>query len=678
MKFYKSILFIFCMQFAIAKDISIDEIRVEGTREIPHSIILNSITIKNGDIFSFDTMAENINKIESLKYIESSSLSPKIEDGKLVLVINIIEKSDSYNMLKKDGIYTLSEINNGDVPPTINSITLDGNLTIEDKDILTNIYFSIGEYYSLNKIELAKSNIVRMGLFSNVSYTTIQNGKGKIDVTFYLTENNFIGSEIIFEGSSIFSDEELQKIVTISADSILDVKALKKDKEAIEKLYSDKDYAGVSVEPRVKAGNLVYFITEPIVGNVTFEKLSYTGEKSNLYTKEYVLRRVIDIEEGKPIKKSSLQMSINSIMRYGFFTSVTPDIRPRKSDPKIKDIVFKIIENVDGLKISGSLNGNFSDGISAEFGFANKNFLGKAQDMSLSFNYKGSDEFDNEKGWKGSFSLNEPWLQGTKGVSLGCEIYRSNTAGSAFDTYFGTNLYSGASFNVGTPIFKNVRISLGNDFRLVSHFDPTQQFIDSYLENVMTPSISYNSLNNYMDPTSGINSILRISWNKLFKNPYIESNFENKPDSISIDFTTKMYTKAIVDKNVIAARVGIGAARFISKYDTILTRFKLGGHSTLRGYKEKELKGNFYFLLNLEDRITLYQEKVKLEMALFFDIGFASEEANSLFDFTKVKKSIGLSFRLKQFLLPISIDFSLPLDGSNKYIKPDLNLGFTF
>lgn len=678
MKFYKSILFIFCMQFAIAKDISIDEIRVEGTKEIPNSIIFDAITIKKGDIFSFDTMAENNNKLEALSYVENSLFSPKIEDGKLILVINIEEKTDSYSMLKAEGIYTLSEINKGNVPPTINSIVLDGNLIVEDSMILKNIYFKIGEYYSLNKIELAKSNIIRMGLFQNVSYTSIRNRNGGIDVTFHLLENDFIGSKIIIEGSSIFSDKELREVINISPDSILDMKVLKKDKEAIEKLYSDKDYAGVSVEIRKSSDNLVYFITEPIVGDIIFEKMSYTGEKTTLYTKEYVLRRVVNIEEGKPIKKSSLQISVNNIMRYGFFTSVTPDIKPRKNDPKVRDIVFKIVENVDGLKISGSLNGNFAEGISLNFEFGNKNFLGKAQDMSLSFNYKGNDEFNSGKGWKGSFIFNEPWLRGTKGISLGFEIYRSNTAGSTFDTYFGTNLYSGASFNIGTLIIKNVRISLTNDFRLVSHFDPTQLFIDSYLENVISPSISYNSLNNYMDPTSGISSVIRLSWNKLFKHPYIESNFENKPDGISIDFTTKIYNKVIFDKNVIAARVGMGAAQFISKHDTILTRFKLGGYSTLRGYKEKDLKGNFYFLLNLEDRITLYQEKIKLEMAIFFDIGLASKEMNNLFDFTKAKKSVGLSFRLKQFLLPISIDFSLPLNGDDKFIKPDLNLGFTF
>ena len=603
------LLFLFFIIFSYADASIISNIEVKGNKEIPKIVILDLVDFVKGDEFSLDKVSSSYKKLIESNYLDRVSIFPTITDGQLYITIEVKEIEDIYNLLKKKGIYTLSEISKNKVPPIIGKIILDGNYSVSDEEVLNKIELNIGSYYSLDKLEMAKNSLERMGLFSKVWYTSFKSEE-YIEVTFGFEENQFIGDRISFAGNSLIDSETLLEVVKTEKNSIMNLRILQQDMVNIEKLYSDEDYMGITVRPSFEGDNLVFNIDEPILNDVIFERKNYLGNDEKLNTHDYVLRRHVVLKADKIIKKSDINRSIMELKRLGFIKTISPNIVDAGNGKK--NVVF-IIEEEMGLKVSASAQGSFDGELKFVGMFEDKNFLGREFDLALSVDY------DTKKRWKGKVSFFDPWVYGTNGLSFGVEVYRTNEDTKRDNMYFNRSLSTGGSVTSGIPLFFNdLRISLKEDFKLVEQLDTLDNLWDYYLQNTVTLSLTLNLLNNYIDPTKGLFSKLSIGLESHFEYPGVEYiNFENKPNIVVTNFSNRVYTPFISDMNTIACRAELGYSKFLTSTNEQFGGYNIGGHNTIRGYDDEEMKGNFYLLMNLEDRIAVYDKEIKLEIFTF-------------------------------------------------------------
>lgn len=665
-----------CMIFNMySSNLLIKDIEVRGNVEVSESFVLNSLKIKIGDEFSFSSLTENYVSLRELDLFDNVKLIPKIFDEGVNILIDVVEKNNVADLLKNRNILTLPEINKRVKVPIISKLRINGNYNIEDEDIMSKITVGIGSEYSLDSLEIAKNNLLRMGTFRSVEYTSFLE-KSKVEVTFHIDENNFVGSKIDVEGNFSVDRAEILKVITVEKNSILNVYKLMESQKNIEKLYLLQDISDITVEPIFKGSKLIFKISESRIGNIYFIKESFFGGDSSLETKDYVLRRNINLVEGEIIRKSDLIKSIYSLSRLGLFkSSITYSVKNNPLNSNLKDIYFKLEEDT-GLRLKLNMGGNLGGDLKIEVGFQDNNFLNRAYKLNLSFDYTTSEV------WKGKLSFYDPWVYGTKNLSYGIDLYRTNeNVDVCFSDYFNNQIESGIGLKGGLPIFNNnTRLSLNLDFKNISQYSlATGNILDEYSEGIVALILGYNNTNSYTDPTSGFLFSIKGSYVKRFKTFNIEyTNFDKKSDIITSETDVRGYIPIFGSANNLAIRFKAGYARFLN--DVKFARFRIGGSTSVRGYTSSR-SGNVFGLLNTECRFVIYDEDLKVELALFLDIGLAtfSDNMKDFLNIEEYKKSVGLEFRLKKFIVPLSVSFAIPLDSkSNGYIVPKFNFGFTF
>lgn len=676
--------FLFSLSLISQEKVIISDIIFRGNKEIPNNILKKDLKSLPRTHFSTEKLAHDYGVLRDNKYIKNVEISPEIKNGKFIIVFNITEKDNVYNLLREDKIYTLSDILNKKVPGIVKEVSIEGAFQVNDEIIAKELPLKKGNFFSIDEMNLGKNNLESTGFFKRVNVSYVKDGND-VYITYNLEENPIIGSKIIIEGSTVFSEKDLLSLLLTKKDQILNRKVLEKDVENLRQTYLQKDYFGVEIYPNFDSNNnLVLKIYEAKVGKISFKRQllrAHLYSEPKLHTKDYVLMREVVLKEGTLLKSSDLRATIYKLRRLGYFSNIHPEITIDENDPTKRNITFRLMEEKGGITFNGSLSGTI-ESLMASLSFSNNNLLGRGQKINLSYQY----EFSN--GWKGNISFFDPWIYGTNGLSFGIDLYRFhasnsliNTFGTSSNRYLGNDIYTGSSIKLGYRLADNITLSLKNDFKSINYLDFSSETLDTFLENTLSPILEYDIRDNYLDPSSGLLLSLSFDWSKRIKNPYVNYvNFEYKPDVISTELKALFYFNFLFERNIIASRINLGYAEFIGASGPFYeNKFLLGGALTLRGYEPYSIRGMKYFLINIEDRITLYKGAPKIEMAIFFDIGHATKESLSeFFNFNDLKKSLGLSFRLKNFIIPLSVDFSFPLNEKENYIRPEISLQYIF
>jgi outer membrane protein insertion porin family len=113
-----------------------------------------------------------------------------------------------------------------------------------------------------------------------------------------------------------------------------------------------------------------------------------------------------------------------------------------------------------------------------------------------------------------------------------------------------------------------------------------------------------------------------------------------------------------VPRTVLAARVKYGGSSGSLPFSQV---YFVGGADTLRGYREDRWFGNRMFLANLEYR---YRFQPSLQGAVFFDLGRAWREGESLNFPDSLASAYGIGVRIKTPLGPMRLDYGIGAEGS--------------
>lgn len=685
--------------FAAGGSLLVTKIDVVNNREIPANIILNQMDLKEGKPFSTEIMLHDFQSLKQLKYVEDLLIQPNAHDGGVAVVVNIVEKENVAALLQADGIMSLSQQESMDKSLIVSNVAIHGNHMIPEKALLSNLPVKQGAYFSKASVEAGQRALLSTGYFKNVEPKVVTSGSGAT-ISYTVVENPVVqGVEI--QGNTLFPTEEIQKVLQTRAGEVLNINALRADRDSIMNLYQNAGYtlSEITNMDMNDKGNVEITISEGIVRNVSFQKM-VTKQKGNrrkptddvLKTQDYVIEREIEIVPGRVYDAKDYDNTVQNLMRLGVFKNVKAEIRRVPGDPDGRDVVLLIDEDRTAV-LQGAISYGSESGVMGTLSLKDNNWKGRAQEFGVVF------EKSNKDYTGFSIDFFDPWIRNTDRISWGWSLYKTSY-GDSDSALFNEIDTLGLKFNVGKGFKRNWRFSLGTKVEYVKETAnkgnftqlvdgtwkyngtnlndasnaplPKDSVNDKYLVWSIYPYLTYDTRNNPWNATTGEYAKFQIETG--YAGGYKSGSFSNATLEL------RKYHRGFWKKNFFAYRVVGGIMTDSTKEGQ---RFWVGGGNTLRGYDGGTFRGTQKIVATIENRTQINDI---LGIVFFADAGRAWKQNGrdpAYGNDEKFSKGIattaGVGLRLNTPMGPLRFDFGWPV-GTNqdKYNKDDKGMKFYF
>ena len=470
------------------------------------------------------------------------------------------------------------------------------------------------------------------------------------------------------EGNDDISLAAIEGAMQLKEGDIYSEQVVYEESSRIKEVYMDGGYIFVQIEP------LSYYNPATKSVDVTFKiienQIAYVEEidvRGNLKTRDKVVRRELRVYPGDKFSGAKVKKSKERLENLGFFEEIRFGTEPGSEADKV-DLTVDVKESKTGYISFGGGYSSIDEFIGfvelrqRNFDFSNWNtFTGAGQDLSLTCSLGTlTDHYQ--------LSFTNPWIF-DRPISFGFDGYkkghkREDDVGYAYEEDVrGGALRLGKEFNdnvKGQVAYRLERVEISDVIE-----DATDELKDEEGVNHLSSTeyaINYDSRDNVFVPSQGI---------------FFTNNFQvtGGPFGGDKDFT-KYFSRLsfyfpMVKKSVVELRLRGGWADPFDSTEKvpIYERFFAGGSSTIRGYRERKvgpidsktddpIGGESMFVSNVEYTYPLTDF---LKVATFFDAGNVWEESGDFFK-DDLFKSIGLGFRVKTPIGPISVDYGWPLD----------------
>jgi outer membrane protein insertion porin family len=333
----------------------------------------------------------------------------------------------------------------------------------------------------------------------------------------------------------------LRDRIRVSPGDIYDGTLVEKSVEGMSKEAARRGYAFNQVRPRgnrdmaSRTVNLDFIVEDG--PRVYVEKIVVRG---NTRTRDYVIRREFDMTEGDAYNRVLVDKAERRLNNLGFFKKVRITNEPGSAP----DRVIVNVDVEDQATGSFSISGGYSttDGLIGEVSVSESNFLGRGQFARLALS-------GGTRARGVEFSFTEPYFLDRR-IAAGFDIYHKQTDASRYSFY--ENWVTGATVRFGLPITEEItfspryslyqsRIRIPNDAKTGLYNDCTvpipgktpgtpgapaldathncltngeaslalKEAAGTRLTSMIGYSLSYNTLDNMKNPTSGILAELR-------------------------------------------------------------------------------------------------------------------------------------------------------------------------
>jgi outer membrane protein insertion porin family len=330
--------------------------------------------------------------------------------------------------------------------------------------------------------------------------TTFDEEKGKYHVVFTLEEGiRYRFGEVTIDSSIPDVDaSQLYRLVKIKEGRVFNATLVERTIEDLTIELTGRGYAFVEVQPRgdrdYTNGTIEITLLIDEGPRVYVERIDIRG---NTKTRDYVIRREFAFAEGDAYNRVLVDRAERRLRSIGFFKTVAITTE-RGSLPDLIVIIVTVVEDSTG---SFSVGGGYStsDGFIAEVSLQEKNFLGRGQNLRISY---GLGEDDNTY----SLSFSDPRFMGYN-FSAGFDVF-GRTADSNSNRPYDLQEYGGG-VRVGLPITDDLNLSLF--YKIVSEdlsgaVPPGSLWYPngSTLTSTVGYSLTYSTIDNVLDPSDGI------------------------------------------------------------------------------------------------------------------------------------------------------------------------------
>jgi outer membrane protein insertion porin family len=420
--------------------------------------------------------------------------------------------------------------------------------------------------------------------------------------------------------------------IRLASGSVYSPVAIDNEITRLEELGFDEGIAFLRVEPRItrdeRSGILNVEFAIVRGPRVFVERIDIEG---NTTTLDRVIRNQFDQVEGDPFNPRAIRASAERIRALGYFATAAVDTRPgSREDQVIVDV--NVVEQPTG-SLSFGANYSTDNGFGLIASFSERNFLGRGQELDLSFSTAQANRQFN-------FRFEEPQFTG-RDVALGFGMrYRTTDNDNA--------LYDTISFNVvpsiAFPLGERSRISLFAQAEFTDLFDVTGERTDAPEERA--------SLLIFDEADEGLVWNYGVGYNYSFdtRRSNIERNggfvFRFGQDLATGD-TTFVRTSALaaVERSVLGedltlrATIEGGHLYYIEGDSRVTDRFFLGGR-LMRGFEpqgigprdadtDDALGGNTFAVARLEAEFPIgLPEEYGITGGAFLDYGSVWDVGN--------------------------------------------------
>jgi outer membrane protein insertion porin family len=403
-----------------------------------------------------------------------------------------------------------------------------------------------------------------------------------------------------------FKTPYLESVFPIKKGEIFSVAKVRKAIEDYTKLYGNFGFIDFTAVPDTE----VHDDTKTIDLTFAFDqqkqffvrRIDFTG---NTGTRDKVIRRELLLNEGDMFRNNLWELSLLRLNQLDYFEAVKPENAVIKRNVKqgTVDILLKLKEKG---KQSISLTGGVSGFAGTYIGltYQTNNFLGLGETLTLGVNI-GTLQRNI------SFGFTEPYLF-DRPISTGFTIFASrynfnqaqqyslavgyqvqlnpNTVQNYIQNSSGFTVF--ASYPMKKLGFTRLGLTYGFTDTSITGLSTASTALFNILqfqqlqgpsslsgihESKVTPTLSYNTVNNPVNPTQG-------------KSLFLSSSFEGGPiggnvNTVSEIVEAKYFRPNYHRRNVIAVRVlGAFETGFGGRVVPPFSRFYLGGEDTLRGF----------------------------------------------------------------------------------------------
>lgn len=489
----------------------------------------------------------------------------------------------------------------------------------------------------------------------------------------------FFLEDVRIEGDAKNYEKEILPKLKQKKGEVFKRANVREDITFIGDFMGDKGYAYANVEPQLDINeekakiNLTY--------NVSKGSLVYINRiviEGNTKTRDYVIRREINLDEGDLYSSSKLKKSRNKVNRLGFFEEVNfiPNrvdyLLPEKKDEDFMDLLVRVKERPTGYLTFG-LGYSSVDQFMGSIQISQNNLFGRGQRLSATAQASSkSQSYD--------ISFFEPYLFGSRfsgGVSV-FKIKREYTDYTKESEGFG--LRSGYRFN------EDWNSSIGYRYESATVLDVSDyasQIIKDQVGTTITSSIygsvSYDTRNDAFYPTEGATFTysLELAGGALGgDNKYIKSSV----DSAKYFLLPWEHTISVHGQYGTVWAYG-------GKKIPIYEKFFLGGMYSLRGFVTRSIGpkdpvtgdvigGTKMILGNIEYIFPMIKE-AGVRGVLFFDIGNSFED--NIFP-REYKYSAGAGIRWYSPMGPLRLEWGKNLNPKDGEVsgKWEFSIGTVF
>lgn len=529
--------------------------------------------------------------------------------------------------------------------PVITRIEVRGNAHIGSRLILEAMETKVGDTIDNEKLKQDLQNINQLGYFYNVraGFESLAEG---VKLIIEVVEHPVL-KDVIFEGNTKISDEELMSQMKLEAGKVINSHALDESVKAIRQVYQDRGYILAYVKDlQVEEGILTLTIDEGAILDVEI--------RGNEKTKDYVIMREIDLKPGEVFSIERIKENMGRIYNLGFFKDIKLQLDMPDKEENDAVVILNLEEKKTGnFQIGGAYSSR--DGLIGYMSYSEKNFLGNGQRIGLKWEFGSRNTYQ--------FNFHEPWFFGHD-LSLDLNLYnynfdRSEEINDTMEDYLEHR--TGGSIAFGKDLvpnwFGNIRLKVEN-FK-TDYANDSLNLDEEGSTRSLTLRAVHSTITDLVRPTKGSYDTFSVEYAGGFLGG--DSNFTK--------YQTKLnrYYPGFKDQHVWVLSFQGG---WITSPEDIPPHeeFHIGGGQTIRGYENGSITGDTMGIFTVEYRLPIVKS---LDLAAFVDVGNAWHEQVNLDD---LKAAGGLGLIMNTPLGQLRLDYGISKEGA----MPSFSIGQSF
>lgn len=348
----------------------------------------------------------------------------------------IINTTVSYRKeLREDGSYEVVFVIDEGQKVYVENITINGNEDISDSKILKTMETKQSTFYNIEKafdkdaLERDKFNIVE--LYKSYGYLDIKIQDTRYEIRVVNEKENILGyfieidltegeqyilTELEFEGNSVFTDEKLREFIEVKIGKPVNEKSLDQSKEKIRLEYYEKGYLYSNIAPNIKKNSDDY--TAKVIMSVFedervhIESIEIIGSNSETY----IIDRLFDLREGEIFNLTKLINTRQNLLNTGYFKAEGTIWQLSQGSEKglIKLIWLVEEERLRSIFFNAQFGLDGTIGVMADLQLVN--FVGNGWDLSFKLELTGFDQFT------ASANIGTKWLLKYTPISFNASI----------------------------------------------------------------------------------------------------------------------------------------------------------------------------------------------------------------------------------------------------------------